>query len=146
MTRKSSETCHECGSIVTTYSRWIPKADIPALIRLSENHHRGQTVSHISDLPISRGENFSMFKHWGFIYPIENTDPAKSSSGLWRITQEGIDFVAGRRLVLSKWLDRKGECMGLEGQYVGIKDICFMQGFNYAELMRWESAAFKLEG
>lgn len=55
---------------------------------------------HLTQFPASKttsGRDFSIVHHWGIAEPMKaSPDENKRSSGMWRLTQKGVEFVNGR--------------------------------------------------
>ena len=87
----------------------------------------------------SHSGDFAKLRYWGMIEakPLEPGNKKKKSSGFWRPTQHGIDFIHDRVRVPShaKILMRKFLGWKDPKKLVGIRDA-LKKKFNYEELMR----------
>jgi len=99
--------CPFCTSFLKAYRRQINKGAATSLVMLYLISKRYPEKKYFNYKQISEkkydksGRNFinlgtdgfSTAKHWGLIEKQMNEDKTKSSSGMWGITQKGIDFV-----------------------------------------------------
>jgi hypothetical protein len=138
MGRHEVDICETCGHAITTYSRNLPKAEVPALIRLYHDYMNGIPHTQINKLPQSSGHELSRFALWGLVEQIENDDPKKKTSGFWRITGRGRRFVRCEVTMPLKAIEREGIAIGYDGDHVTIQQLCRMKGFDYQKLMQWE--------
>lgn len=82
-----------------------------------------------------RGGDYAKVVHWKLAEVKENdSDPDKKSSGLWRPTQLGIDFVLNRVEVPSHVFLYLNEVVGHSEQQVYIREAIGKK-FSYEELM-----------
>lgn len=129
--------CPCCNQLVKLYKRPLYGTIAVNLIRLYKLSHRD--FHHITKILLpnsSGGGDFAKLIYWGLVeeQPKDPDDPTARTSGMWRITQKGIDFVTGNALVYSHALIYDGQFLGMAGKEVGIKEILGKK-FNYEELM-----------
>lgn len=79
---------------------------------------------------------FAKLRHWGLIEmkPKEEGMDKKRTSGMWRITELGKDFVMSKAAVQAHAKLFNATLYGLEGDQISIQD-CLAEGFNFQELM-----------
>lgn len=79
--------------------------------------------------------DFPYLRFWGLIekHPTDRDSEVKSS-GLWRITELGVDFVCGRAEVFSHIRFYDSRFLGFTGERIRIGDA-LGEKFNYRELM-----------
>lgn len=130
------KTCPECGQTVKLYRRNLyakPAYQLILLYRLNRdnfNFHHIKTTGN----PAAGGGDFAKLRFWGLIEEYVNDDPTKRTSGYWRITDKGRQFVQ-RKITVSKYvLIYNKEFYGFQGAQVFIDD-CLGKRFNYTELM-----------
>jgi len=100
------------------------------LTQINEWVRRGQSIRGSSN-PCG---DFAKLRYWGLIEEEPNEDPGKRKSGSWRPSATGTLFVKGLITVHGYARVYNGECAGLEGDPVSIRDALDDQ-FDYAELM-----------
>jgi hypothetical protein len=136
--RPDFHVCNACGRPNTIYNRKLSSAMANSLIRLHVLHEQDPQLPYFHvrqfDRNASRGD-FAKVKFWGLATESLNMEPAKKSSGLWRITDFGRAFVLKRVQVPSNVLVKWGsEHLGFAGELIDIQG-CLGNKFNYAELM-----------
>jgi hypothetical protein len=80
------------------------------------------------------GGDLAKLRYWGLTFPCPNDNPKKRCSGLWKPTQDGIDFVNRKHKVNKYAVTYNAEVLKLEGQLVDIVG-CLKDKFDYYELM-----------
>lgn len=133
------ETCPCCGQYAKEYRRTIHASMASALIktyRAGGRERRGWvTIKNHLDHP--ELADFAKLAHWSLVEakPGERDDGSKRV-GIWRVTDMGEEFVAGRLAVAKYARVFNGECRGHDPlPMIGIRD-CLAKTFNYEELMR----------
>ncbi len=80
--------------------------------------------------------DYIQLSRWGLIESKPNLgDPTKKDSGLWRITQKGIDFIYRRIKLPKKATVLNNETMEFTGEEIDIGEALGKR-FNYQELMK----------
>lgn len=130
--------CPECGQFVKVYKRVITSTMarwLISLVRKTEKDVRWYSVSEPWSLAICRGTgDIGKLAYWRLIEADENDDPAKRTSGFWRPTREGFQFVYNIIRLPRNALVYDGECIAINGDPVSIKE-CLGNKFNYESLM-----------
>lgn len=129
--------CPCCDQLVKLYKRPLYGTIAVNLIRLykldrSQYHHIAKIL-----LPNSSGGgDFAKLIYWGLVeeQQKDEEDTVSRTSGMWKITQKGIDFVNKKTKLYSHVLIYDGRFLGLSGNEVDIKDVLGKK-FNYEELM-----------
>jgi len=128
--------CPCCGQFVKVYTRRLYAGMAYELIRLY-NLHKGTNFEmyiHHKFFSDTRINGISKLKHWGLVEEKINTDTKKRTSGYWKITKLGINFVLNKIAVYEKIILYKNEFQSFKGEKVKITD-CLGTKFNYTELM-----------
>lgn len=132
--------CPCCGQHVKLYSRPMHYMMVAGLIQLYNLDKKKPGYYHVSELSIGQTYtsigDFAKLKYWGLIEqkpkdPKEN----KRTSGYWRITQRGVQFVLGQRTEHERVLIFNKKNLGLTGDKIDIKQALGGR-FNYNELMK----------
>lgn len=129
--------CPCCGRHAQIYDRRLHHTAAKKLILLLQKGG-DQTYVHTADL-VERGEvsigDFTKAKYWRLIEEREPDSEVKKTSGLWRLTAKGIEFVHGRLTIprIAKIFDDR--VIGFSEDHVTIQQCLDGGGFNYAELM-----------
>ena len=92
--------CPACGQLVKAYKRNLNANMAKALILIYRLQNKaGGDYIHVqqefSKLGlVATGMDYIQLARWGFIVPkLNDDDPSKKDSGLWRITTRGIAFI-----------------------------------------------------
>ena len=131
--------CPVCGQTVKLYTRKLNHGMTVFLIALYKLDRSGQKYIHVKDVLGSLGQytkslDYSVLEHFGLIRKkIETTDD-KRSSGFWKITLKGTDFVKVKIRILSKVKIYNNKFYGLTGQRVNVVEALGTK-FDYKELM-----------
>lgn len=104
-----------------------------------ENFHWIRDVGNDFDRTVgfTGGHDFQKLKDWNLIEP----DPRKpltdkkKTSGRWRVTTLGVDFVANRARLPEYVFTHGGEVVGYSEKRVKFSE-CFGNDFSYAEVMK----------
>ena len=135
---KSGESmdCPCCGRFAKVYKRRMHHGIARALIRLfMASAQNPKEYLHFTAFCDSiTGCDFTIARHWGLIEDAAQDDDEKKTSGLWRLTTAGRDYVAGRSTLPKYVLLYNDETLGFEGQHITIND-CIGDKFNYREMM-----------
>lgn len=128
--------CPCCGRYAQVYKRQVNSTCVVKLIKCfklggeTEYVHGGAVHIH----GMSGAGDFSVAKYWGLLEQKYHEPDEKKSSGYWRLTEKGIDFI-GKLITIPKYaLVFDDQLIRLEGEQVSIVD-CLGEKFNYAELM-----------
>lgn len=129
------QTCPCCDQTVKLYKRTINSTTAYDLIHFEKRVADGEYM-HIKHINTSAagGGDFAKLRLWGLIEEKFNESTGKRSSGYWRITQKGRDFVNAKVMVRKYALIYNGKFLGFDGGMVTIKDS-LGKHFDYAELM-----------
>ena len=103
-----------------------------------EEHYKVGTYFHIpTSGAINGGGDYAKLRYWNLIEPMPH-DPGskKRSSGMWKLTPFGRDFVHERTTVHGTCYYRhpEGGVLGFEPEQVGIRDV-LGRHFSYPDLM-----------
>ena len=89
---------------------------------------------------MTKSRTHSKLRWWGLVEKkkltrAEQKELGKKDAGLWRPTQKGFDFVAGKISVPSHAHTFKAEQMRLHGDPVYLHDVSSVPGFNYNDFL-----------
>jgi len=137
---KKGVECPCCNQFVKLYKRKINLVMTTCLIRLyhlyyknPSYHHVKEIVSGISDTGTN---DFSKLAYWNLIEE-KQKDPKNTktrTSGYWRITDKGLDFVLGKINVPSHCYVYNTKVYQFSDEYVSIEETIGNK-FNYKKLM-----------
>jgi len=89
---------------------------------------------------VLRGKNYSMIANWGLI------ESQTNRSGVWRLTQEGKDFVQGYTRIPIKLFTYNNSAWGFSSEETSFRG-CFGKHFDFDEMMsfqfKWENLKVK---
>lgn len=127
--------CKCCGQMVKLYTRKLYSSQMKGLINLYKKYMNKPDYYHISTFEIvAGGGDFAKMEFFGLIEAQTNTDSTKRTSGMWKPTQKGIDFVNGRISVPEAVMIYNQSFVGFTENHIYIKDAIGNK-FNYEELM-----------
>lgn len=127
------QTCPCCDQMVKLYKRRINKSMATDLIRLHQYGKGG--YMHVEDFVAPRStREVSKLKLWDLVETMPNDNPDKKSTGMYRITKKGEDFVEGKVMVRTYVQMYNNKFYGFDGGMVTISDA-LKEKFSYSELM-----------
>jgi hypothetical protein len=148
------EICHECGGLRPVVKPTkVPRTEIRALVELYRLTIRsGDSWHHIGTFRQNRsgGGDFAKLRHegWELAEQHINTDSRKRTSGIWRITDRGRDFVEGKISIpshLDIWALSTVLGVSRGSRVVYIRDIGPEFNFDFEEMRRL-ARPFRLVG
>jgi len=139
MLEQKNSTCPCCSQKVNMCSYKIYDSSALALIKLKQLNDKKAQPYHVYDFAEAkvlhvRASHYADLRHWGLIEPFKSNDPKKKSSGFWKITQKGIDFVEGKIRLPEKIRMYNNTFFGYDGEEIDIIHA-LGQKFNYYEIM-----------
>lgn len=141
------ERCPCCNQLAKFYSRRIYSSMAAALIYFYRSfdqtkfHHKSDLLKNKTLATTLGGGDFAKLSYWGLIEEKpKGQDEDKRTSGYWKITQKGIDFVQAKLQIPSHVRIYDGKVFGFTGDKVLVTD-CLGNRFSYAELMGLDGAS-----
>lgn len=130
--------CPCCGQFVKVYRRTITSTMARQLI--TAHHKHADSWFHTRDVVLADSAgagDFSKLECWGLIMRQSHApgEDGKRTSGMWKLTRLGHDFVRGVTPVAQYALIYNGECLGLDGPPTFISHALGKK-FDYNEIMR----------
>lgn len=128
--------CPCCGQFAKIYKRALNKTHVEALRLLYE---AGGTEKFVHGTEVLKGSqaatggNIGLLGNFLLVVEEENRDGDRKSSGYWRVTTEGRDFLRGELGIAKYARSYNGEVIGYEGQTVYVTDVD--PKFSYSDLM-----------
>jgi hypothetical protein len=134
--------CPCCGQFAKVYKRTITSSMAYCLVTFAnKTKNEPDKFMHIRDLGTNLrtahffgSGDFAKLLYWDLIATTSNNDTAKRSSGVWCITQRGVDFVADKITVPKHALLYDGKLIGLTGKQINIV-AALGKKFHYKDLM-----------
>lgn len=127
--------CPCCDQRVMVYKRRISSGTVRRLAKLLKAHRKTkQPWVHHTKVD-SRGGDFAKLRHWGLIKEMPNFSHEKRTSGFWKITPKGMDFLWNRVSVPTYVYIKNNKIMEWSKQKTNIKET-MGKDFNYADLMK----------
>jgi hypothetical protein len=136
--------CPCCGQRVQRYNYSLYATSALALIRLYRltQNDRNQDWFHVNEYAEAmdgkaRASHFTELRYWGLIEKRPfNENPAKKSSGFWRITSKGVLFVLGHQALRSRFFIYNNRFLGFDedSDMITIRDALGTK-FDYQTLM-----------
>lgn len=132
--------CPVCDRFGKIYPRKHNSSMAMGLIWLFQQHliSPGEYVSVGGRAPraiMKNGGSYASNRWWGLVEREENSDTKKHTSGNWRITERGLQFVRGEIEVPSHVLTYNAECIDSSETMTTISQS-LGRPFDYRELMR----------
>ena len=127
--------CPTCGRFTKVYRRKLNSTVAKQLIHLyksggdKEFLHSKYFVNGTGSGDLTKGKYFKL------IESASNYDKGKKNSGLWRLTQLGIDFVLGSSKIPKYIFIFNDKVQGVSQIEVGIQES-LGEKFNYQQLMK----------
>ena len=128
--------CPCCDSFLKMYRRKISSSSARALITLA-SHQKWVDYKTVYATKNGIVGDFSKLRYWGVVENMPEVDlnADKRGSGLWRITQKGMDFVMNK-IPLPKYVFLyQGKLKGFGSDLCKIKD-CLGEKWSYSEIMQ----------
>ncbi|MGE0527391.1 MAG: hypothetical protein AB7G93_00825 [Bdellovibrionales bacterium] len=135
------ERCPCCNQLAKMYERKLYSSMAAAIIYFyksfdhSKFHHKSELLKNQALATTLGGGDFAKLALWGLIEEKpKDTSEDKRTSGYWKISQKGIDFVLGKQRLPSHVRIYDGKVFGFTGDKVLVTD-CLGKKFSYVELM-----------
>ena len=129
-------SCPCCGQFVKLYKRKLNSNQARDLIRLyRKSGGNTEVFVHVSQFSMDRGGDFAKLAYWGLTTDAPNDDKNKRTSGMWRITEAGIDFVNGKSTVPKYTFTYNSKSVSQSQARIDIYKAIGTR-FSYSELMR----------
>jgi hypothetical protein len=128
--------CPCCDQVVRLYKR---KLNSGMAITLIQMHKHSNNFFHVKDMlrekGLHNGHDWSLLKYWGLIQELDVLPGStKKSSGQYRVTEKGVDFVYGRINLPKHILIYNKRFQGFSDEETTIKES-LGDDFNYYELL-----------
>lgn len=137
---EKGHTCVTCGQRVKIYKRTLYDRMARGLAWLYKAHRLmpgKDCFHHQEDLKIDQrtAGDFAKLKHWGFMEEAKKgMDEDKRTSGRWRITEKGIQFIQGE-ITVPKYVKLYNKAIyGFEGPEITVFDV-LGEKFSYKALI-----------
>jgi hypothetical protein len=132
LNRNEGVRCPACSQFAKVYRRKINSGMARSLIAMYRAG--GTNFIHLATSIGSRSREEGKLRYWGLVEEQTDARPDGGRAGFWRITHTGELFVLGKLLMPQYAEVYNGECLGLGGDLVGIRQA-LGDGFDYSELM-----------
>lgn len=128
-------SCPCCGQNVKLYKRKLNSGMAFVLIHLYKNDGWLNVKDYLRQNKLRNNHDWTLLKYWRLIEekPLEEKGKTKSS-GVWRITPEGKQFVENKGVTNKHVLIYNTMFRGFSEEYIGISEA-LGNDFNYQELM-----------
>lgn len=131
---KDGMTCPCCNQLVKIYKRKLNANMVRFLIDLVLEHHTARSwVSYLACRFLGRDYNYLQL--FGLAKTRKNTDKTKKSSGMWKPTEDGINFVAGRNTAPEYVKVYNNRVIRTSKKRVTVREA-LQNKFNYDDLMK----------
>lgn len=135
--REKGCSCPVCGQFVKIYHRTITSTMARQLIHAFHCYGTGQWF-HVKNVVLggSGVGDFPKLEHWGMIehQHHDKGEEGKRTSGIWRITQKGEDFIHARATAPKYAVLYNALLLEHAGDQISIRDA-LGEAFDYAKLM-----------
>ena len=128
--------CECCGRYMKLYHRTLHFNAVKQLINLYNLGGDKEFIhGNIFTESKTSGKDFTLAKHWKLIEKSENSDQKKKTSGAWRLTQKGVDFLCFRTSIPKYVYIYNDQPLGFSEEKINVKE-CFKEKFDYENLMK----------
>jgi hypothetical protein len=129
--------CPCCNQLAKVYKRLLTESHIKTMMAVYREQCKdslGERWVYLPDIP-QRSRDFATVAYFGLAEQhVGQRDDGSKSTGWWRITTLGADFLAGKKGVQKYALVYDGKVIDHEGLNVYVGTVS--KGFNFRELMR----------
>lgn len=149
---KDGAACPCCGQMAKVYSRPIHASMAAGLLqffyyaegRIDQFHHIENIMKNKRFKLVG---DFAKLRYWGFIEerPEKDSKSKARTSGFWKLTEKGRDFVLGKIKVPQKVQLYDGRRLKFEGPEVSFSD-CMKEPFSFDEIMKTAGAKESIAG
>lgn len=129
---KEGGLCPVCNRFTKIYRRQITSSMARFLIEFWQEHEDFD-YHHVFKNYRKCGD-YAKLSYWGLLEARGDRPDRKKTSGYWRLTRRGYDFIYGRVEVSKFARVYDSHVLGLDGPRVSIRD-CLADRFDYDELM-----------
>ena len=126
--------CPCCTQFVKQWKHSVNASIASTLIKLYNLGKEKEWVHVPTEINPKNGGMFSIAQVWDLIEPKLNDDTSKRSSGLWRLTKKGEDFVLNKIKIQKYAHIYEGKAYKFDGGVFSIQDALGKK-FNYEELL-----------
>ena len=128
--------CPCCDQVVKLYKRKLNSGMATTLIQI---HKHSKNFFHVKDMlrekGFHNGHDWSLLKYWGLIQELDALPGStKKSSGQYRVTSKGEEFIYGRAKLPKHILIYNKRFQGFSDEETTIKES-LGDDFNYYELL-----------
>ena len=118
---KNGEICPYCFRKIKVNATKLSKPHVIALVNM---YRKGQgQYHHYDDVQIRGNNSMSKMRYFGLISKKQNEDPTTNSSGMYRLTHKGIEFIHGNISVPEKVYTYNDTILGFTEAHVAIESI-----------------------
>ena len=130
--REKGVDCPCCGQYVKVYKRKLNVNMVNFLASLVKTYQYTQDWVSYRKCKF-RGRDYSYLTCWGLAFTGRDVSGKRRTTGLWKPTQKGIDFVQGTIKVPTHVFLLDNEVQGFSSSLTFLSDV---DGFNFHELMK----------
>lgn len=126
-----------CPCCTQLYKVWRKKpisTAIAALCKLVQLQSIKEDYYHLDNFNIvPKDRNFSQLINWGLMTPMQSDDLTKRSSGYWKATDKGKEFVQQKIAIPKYVFTLNNKVIGFSEQQINVQDA-LSKKFSYTEL------------
>lgn len=133
--------CPCCTQYVRKYKRKLNSMQAYGLITLVREFRKAKAAGESTWIEFKPkhkardgGGDFAKLRHWGLVEQQTNEDDTKRTSGFWRPTEKGMEFVDKKIKVASHIFIQTGVVKGFSESEIDIEGA-LNEKFDYKELM-----------
>ena len=138
LSKEPISKCKHCGGRSKVYGYKLGSyTRVLCWLSYMERQHGPGDYYHVpSSGAINGGGDYAKLRFWGLIEAMPNSDSNKRSSGMWRLTHLGREFVFGRTTVsaICYYRHPEGGVLGFEPEQISIVEA-LGKHFSYPSLM-----------
>jgi len=129
--------CPCCGRWAKMYKRQVYGTLVDVMFSLHKMMEKNpqQPFFHLDEfIHSTTGVSFTLTLHWGLTERSTDVPEGKQTSGYWRLTPKGIQFLQGAISIPKYVRLYNNEVLGFEGAQVTVQDV-LGEKFDYEKLM-----------
>lgn len=125
--------CPTCKRMVQIYKRTLHKSIILQLVNLLNAGGDKKYIHSDKFITGTVGKDFAISKHWDLIVQEPTEDRRRKTSGKWKLTPLGVDFLLSRSAIHKYTYLFNDKIIGTSESVVFIKD-CLGKTFDYSKI------------
>ena len=129
-------TCPCCSQLYKVWRKKPISTAVAALCRLVSLQQQRDTFYHLDDFNVvTKDRNFNQLINWNLMQPMQSEERTKRSSGFWKATEKGVQFVQDKIQIPKYVFTLDNKVIGYSDQQINIYQA-LSNKFAYQELFK----------